>query len=53
MSCDVTFFVSEVLVAESCIPVLDLGRTFKFLSRTFCLWVASQLALESRRGFGC
>ena len=23
-------------------------RTFKFLSRTFCLWIASQLALESR-----
>ena len=30
-----------------------LIRTFKFLSRTFCLWVASQLALESRGGFGC
>ena len=30
-----------------------LIRTFKLLSRTFCLWVASQLALESRRGFGC
>ena len=54
MSCDaedVTFLFRKFWLQNRAFRFLS--RTFKFLSRTFCLWVASQLALESRRGFGC
>ena len=54
MSCDaedVTFLFRKFWLLNRAFRFLS--RTFKFLSRTFCLWVASQLALESRRGFGC
>ena len=54
MSCDaedVTFLFRKFWLLNRAFRFLS--RTFKFLSRTFCLWVASQLALESRRDFGC
>ena len=54
MSCDaedVTFLFRKFWLLNHAFRFLS--RTFKFLSRTFCLCVASQLALESRRGFGC
>ena len=46
MSCDaedVTFLFRKFWL---------LNRAFRFLSRTFCLWVASQLAVKLRHVFG-